>query len=95
VLSGQGGGAINVVNGQVTLDLVPFIKEVKTDLGHRFPIINNIPPVHPSLVLFGAKNFSKAQAGYRLINDLKYVLPVLTLLFLGLGVYVARRRRRR
>jgi len=94
VLSGQGGGAINVVNGQVTLDLGPFIKEVQHDLGQRFPIINNIPPVHPSFVLFEAKNLDKAQAGYRLINDLKYVLPVLTLLFLGLGVYAARRHRR-
>ena len=52
-----------MVNGQVTLDLVPFIKEVKTDLGHRFPIINNIPPVHPSFVLFGAKNFSRRRPG--------------------------------
>jgi hypothetical protein len=94
VLSGQGGGAITVANDQVTLDLGPFIKVVQTDLGKRFPIINQIPPVHPSFVLFEAKNLSKAQAGYRLINDLKYVLPVLTLLFLGLGVYLARRRRR-
>jgi hypothetical protein len=94
VLSGQGGGAINVVNGQVTLDLGPFIKEVQHDLGQRFSIINNIPPVHPTFVLFEAKNLDKAQAGYRLINDLKYVLPVLTLLFLGLGVYVAKRHRR-
>jgi len=94
VLSGQGGGAINVVNGQVTLDLGPFIKEVQHDLGQRFSIINSIPPVHPTFVLFEAKNLDKAQAGYRLINDLKYVLPVLTLLFLGLGVYAARRHRR-
>jgi hypothetical protein len=94
VLSGEGGGAINVVNNQVTLQLGPFIKVIQHDLGQRFPIINNIPPVNPSFVLFEAKNLSKAQTAYRLINDLKYLLPVLTLLFLGLGVYLARRHRR-
>jgi hypothetical protein len=94
VFSGQGGGAVNVTNGQVTLSLGPFIKVIQTDLGQRFPIINSIPPVNPTFVLFEAKNLSKAQAAYRLINNLKWVLPVLTLLFLGLGVYVARMHRR-
>jgi len=31
----------------------------------------------------------KARTGYRVINDLKIVLPILSLLLLGLGVYVA------
>src|SRR5262249_59149635 len=96
VFSGQSsGGAVTVSsNGDVTLDLGPFIKVIQTDLDKRFPIIDNIPPVHPSFVLFKAQNLSKAQALYRLINTLKWVLPVLTLLFLGLGVYAARRHRR-
>jgi len=96
VFSGQSsGGAVTVSsNGDVTLDLGPFIKVIQTDLDKRFPIIDNIPPVHPSFVLFKAQNLSKAQALYRLINTLKWVLPVLTLLFLALGVYLARRRRR-
>ena len=95
VFSGQGGGAVTVSNnGQVTIDLGPFIKVIQTDLDKRFPIIDNIPPVHPTFVLFRAQNLSKAQALYRLINTLKWVLPVLTLLFLGLGVYLARRHRR-
>ena len=95
VFSGQGGGAVTVSNnGQVTIDLGPFIKVIQTDLDKRFPIIDNIPPVHPTFVLFRAQDLSKAQALYRLINTLKWVLPVLTLLFLGLGVYLARRHRR-
>ena len=36
----------------------------------------------------------KAQTGYRLLNDLKIVLPILALVLLGLGVYVARSHRR-
>ena len=96
VLSGQGGGgAINTSNGQVILDLGPFINIVKQDLVKRgFTLVNSLPPIHPSFVLFQSKNLVKAQSGYRLINDLKIVLPILTLLLLGLGVYVARGHRR-
>ena len=95
VLSGQGGGAISTSNGQVTLDLGPFINIVKQDLVKRgFTLVNKLPPIHPSFVLFQSKNLVKAQSGYRLINDLKIVLPILTLLLLGLGVYVARGHRR-
>ena len=96
VLSGQGGGgAISTSNGQVVLDLGPFINIVKQDLVKRgFTLVNKLPPIHPSFVLFQSKNLVKAQTGYRLINDLKIVLPILTLLLLGLGVYVARGHRR-
>jgi hypothetical protein len=95
VLSGQGGGAITTSNGKVTIDLAPFINIVKQDLVKRgFTLINSLPPIHPSLVLFSSKDLVKAQSGYRLINDLKIVLPILALLLLGLGVYVARGHRR-
>ena len=95
VLSGQGGGAISTSNGKVVLDLGPFINIVKQDLVKRgFTLVSNLPPIHPSFVLFQSKDLVKAQTGYRLINDLKIVLPLLTLLLLGLGVYVARRHRR-
>jgi hypothetical protein len=94
-LSGQGGGAISTSNGQVVIDLGPFINIVKQDLVKRgFTLINNLPPIHPSLVLFQSRDLVKAQSGYRLINDLKIVLPILSLLLLGLGVYVARGHRR-
>jgi hypothetical protein len=95
VLSGQGGGAISTSNGKVVIDLGPFIAIVKQDLVKRgFTLINKLPPIHPSLVLFESKDLVKAQSGYRLINDLKIVLPILSLLLLGLGVYVNRRHRR-
>ena len=95
VLSGQGGGAVSTSNGQVTIDLAPFIAIVKQDLVKRgFTLVNSLPPIHPTLALFSSKDLVKAQSGYRLINDLKIVLPILTLLLIGVGVYVARRHRR-
>ena len=97
VLSGRGGknGALGVSNGQVTLDLAPLIAVAKQDLvAHGLTIAGKIPIVHATFALFPSKNLAKAQKAYRLINDLKIVLPILTLLLLGLGVLTARGHRR-
>jgi hypothetical protein len=56
--------------------------------------VNSLPPINPTLTLFSSKYLVKAQTFYRLINDLKIVLPIVTLLLLAAGVYVARRHRR-
>ena len=93
-LSGR-GGAVGVSNGQVTIDLAPFINIVKQDLASRgFTLVNSLPPIHPTLALFSSRDLVKAQTGYRLINDLKIVLPVLALLLIAVGVYIARGHRR-
>ncbi len=94
-LSGQGGGSVKVSNGQVVIDLAPFINVVKQALVARgFTLINSLPPIHPTLALFSARDLTKAQSGYRLINDLKIVLPILALLLIAVGVYLARNHRR-
>ena len=94
-LSGQGNGAVTISNNQVVLNLGPFINVVKRDLANRgFTIVNRLPNINPTLALFSAKYLVKAQPGYRLLNDLKWALPILTLVLLGLGVYVARSHRR-
>ena len=94
-LSGQGNGAITISNGQVVLNLGPFINVVKKDLAARgFTLVNSIPAVNPTFALFSAKELVKAQSGYRALNDLKIVLPILTLLLLAAGIYVARSHRR-
>jgi hypothetical protein len=95
VLSGQGGGAISTSNGQIVLNLGPLISVAKQDLLARgFSLASNIPPVSPTFALFQAKDLGQAQAGYRLIKTLKIVLPILVVLLLGAGVFVARGRRR-
>ena len=95
VLSGQGNGALSLRNGQIVLNLGPIITQVKQDLlAHGFSLASNIPAVSPTLALFQAKDLGKAQAGYRLITTLKIVLPILVLVLLGAGVWVARGHRR-
>jgi hypothetical protein len=94
-LSGRTGGAISSSSGQVTIDLAPFIAVAKQDLSARgFTLVNSIPTVHPTFVLFSSRDLVKAQTGYRLINDLKIVLPNLSLLLMGAGIYIARQHRR-
>jgi hypothetical protein len=94
-LSGQGGGAVSTSNGQVTVSLGPFITVAKQDLAARgLTIVNSLPPVNPTLTLFSSKYLVKAQTVYRLINDLKIILPIVTLLLLAAGAYVARSHRR-
>jgi len=95
VLSGQGGGAISVVNDQVVLNIGPIIAKAKDYLvTHGVAIAASIPAINATFPLFEAKNLSKAQQGYRLINTLKWVLPLLVLVLLAAGVYVARSHRR-
>jgi hypothetical protein len=95
VLSGQGGGAITTSNGQIVLNLGPLIVVAKRDLVARgFSLANSIPDVNPTVALFEAKNLGQAQSGYRLITRVKIVLPILVLVLLGAGVYVARGHRR-
>jgi hypothetical protein len=88
VLSGRAStGAVGVSNGQVTLDLAPLEAVAKQDLVARgLTIAGKIPIVHATFALFPSKNLAKAQKAYRLINDLKIVLPIVTLVLLGLGV---------
>jgi len=56
-------------------------------------LANNIPAIHPTVALSSAKYLVKARAAYRLVNDLKIVLPILAVLLMALGVYVARGHR--
>jgi hypothetical protein len=94
-LSGQGGRAVSTSNGQITVSLGPFIAIVKQNLAARgLTIVNALPPINPTLTLFSSKYLVKAQTFYRLINDLKIVLPIVTLFLLAAGAYVARSHRR-
>ncbi len=94
-LSGQGNSSVSISNGQVVIGLGPFIDIVKKDLVARgFTLANSIPAVNPTFALFSARDLTKAQTGYRLVNDGKFVLPIVALLLIALGVYVARSHRR-
>ena len=97
VPSGRGGrnSGLGVSNGQVTLDITPLEAVAKQDLVARgLTIAGKIPIAHATFALFPSKNLAKAQKAYRLIYDLKIVLPIVTLTLLGAGLWVAPGHRR-
>lgn len=94
-LSGRGNGTITVSNDQVVLNLGPLINVAKQNLvSSGLTIAGKIPAVNATFPLFPSKELVKAQSAYRLINDLKIILPILVLLFIAAGVYIARGHRR-
>lgn len=94
-LSGQKGGAISIANGQVVIGLGPFIDQVKHNLTARgFTVVDKLPAINPTFPLFSAKYLVQAQSAYRLLTTLKWALPLLSLILLAAGIYVARRHRR-
>ena len=95
VLSGQGGDAVNITDGKVTISLGPFIAKAERDLtAAGLSFAGNLPSVNPTFTLFDAPNLERAQAGYRLVSQLKWVLPFLAFLLMAAGILVARRPRR-
>jgi hypothetical protein len=94
-LTGQGGGAVTVANDTVSLNLAPFIQTVKARLVEAgFSVAARIPEVNASFVLFQSQDITRARSAFNLLNTLGVWLPILALVLLALGVYVARDHRR-
>ncbi|MGH3208845.1 MAG: hypothetical protein ACRDNO_13905, partial [Trebonia sp.] len=94
VLSGQGNGTLDVVNGQVVLSLGPIITQVKDYLvTHGVGFASSIPAVNPTFPLFEAPNLAKAQSGYRLLLTLRWLLPLLAVALFVAGIWIARGHR--
>jgi hypothetical protein len=94
-LTGEGGGAITVENDTVSINLAAFIQTVKQQLvAQGFTLAARIPQVDASFVLFQSEDITRARSGFNLLNTLGIWLPVIALLLLGLGVYVAKDHRR-
>jgi hypothetical protein len=95
VLSGQGNGTLDVVNGKVVLSLGPIITQAKEYLvSHGVGFASSIPAVNPTFPLFEAPNLAKAQSGYRLLLTLRWLLPLLSVALFVAGIWIARGHRR-
>ncbi len=93
-LSGE-GSALSVSNGKVVIGLGPFIDKVKHRLAARgLTIALKLPPINPTFPLFDAKYLVKARSLYSVLTTLRWALPLIALLALASGIYVAKRHRR-
>jgi hypothetical protein len=94
-LTGEGGGAITVENDTVTLNMAAFVQVVKERLtASGFALAARIPQVNASFVLFQSDDITKARSAFKLLNTLGNWLPVIALVLLAAGVYVAKDHRR-
>jgi hypothetical protein len=94
-LTGEGGGAVTVENDTVSLNLAAFIQTVKQQLvASGFTLAERIPQVNVSFVLFQSKDITRARSAFNLLNTLGNWLPVIALILLAIGVYVAKDHRR-
>jgi hypothetical protein len=94
-LTGEGGGAITVENDTVSINLAAFIQTVKQQLvAQGFSLAERIPEVQASFTVFQSKDIIRARRAFNLLTTLGVWLPVLALLLLALGVYVAKDHRR-
>jgi hypothetical protein len=94
-LTGEGGGAVTVENDTVSLNLAPFIQTVKQRLVESgFTVAARIPEVNASFVLFQSEDITRARRAFNLLNTLGIWLPIITLVLLVIGVYVAKDHRR-
>jgi hypothetical protein len=94
-LTGEGGGAITVENDTVSLNLAAFIQVVKQRLVDAgFSVAARIPEVNASFVLFQSADVTRARSAFNLLNTLGIWLPIIALVLLAIGVYVAKDHRR-
>jgi hypothetical protein len=94
-LTGEGGGTITVENDTVSINLAAFIQTVKQQLvAAGFTLAERIPQVNASFVLFQSQDITRARSAFNLLTTLGNWLPLIALLLLALGVYVAKDHRR-
>lgn len=94
-MTGQTGEGITVANDTVSINLGPFIDVVKQRLVDRgFDLASRIPDINPSFTVLQSDLITKAQGSFNLLNAIGNWLPVVVLILLALGVYVAKGHRR-
>ena len=94
-LTGEGGGSVTIENDTVTLNLGPFIQTVKQGLvAQGFTLAERIPQVDKSFVLFQSEDITRARSAFNLLNTLGNWLPVVALVLLAIGIYMAKDHRR-
>ncbi|MFI9785967.1 hypothetical protein ACIHEI_21065 [Kitasatospora sp. NPDC051984] len=95
VLTGQGGGAVQVKGDTVTLDLAPVITQVKDRLvANGVGLAAKIPETHTDFVLVQSDAVKKAQTGLRLLDVAGLWVPVLAVLCAVGGILLAVHHRR-
>lgn len=94
-LTGKGGGAVELTDDAVTLDLAPVIDRVKQQLVDRgMEVAGRIPEVHTDITLVRSEDVGKVRTYVRVLQFLGDWLAVIAVLLVAGGVLLSVRRRR-
>ncbi|MFI0806922.1 hypothetical protein [Streptomyces echinatus] len=94
-LTGSGGGAVQLKNDAVTLDLAPVLDRLKQRLVDAgIGAAGHIPEVHTDLTLVRSDQIGKIKTYVRLLQLAGNWLPVLAVVLVAAGVLLSVRRRR-
>ncbi|MEU9734222.1 hypothetical protein [Streptomyces sp. NPDC048002] len=94
-LTGAGGGAVQLKDDAVTVDLGPVVDRLKERLvDDGLTVAGNIPEIHTDITVVQSEDIGKVRTGFRLLQLVGFWLPVLSVLLIAGGVAVAVRRRR-
>ncbi|WEO96315.1 hypothetical protein A6P39_021040 [Streptomyces sp. FXJ1.172] len=94
-LTGKGGGAVQLSNDTVTLDLAPVIAHVKqhlVDAGMK--VAGRLPDIHTDITLVRSDEIGRVRTYVRLLQIAGNWLPVLGVVLIAAGVLLSVRRRR-
>jgi hypothetical protein len=88
-------GSVEITDGRVSVNMAAFIATVKSALESRgLRIASKIPDVQATFTVFQSADLARAQKAASTLNTTATWLPIITLIFLAAGIYVARNRRR-
>ncbi|MEV3874540.1 hypothetical protein [Streptomyces sp. NPDC049906] len=94
-LTGSGGGAVQLTDDTVTVDLGPVVERVKQRLvDDGLTVAGRIPEVHTELTVARGEQLGEVRVWFRVLQVLGNWLPVVAAVLVAGGVLVARRRRR-
>ena len=93
-LTGDTSGAVVVVDDKVNVNLGPLIAQVKQRLLQQgFTLADRIPVVDRQITVFRSEDVAKARTLFDVLNKVGFWLPIVGLVLLGAGAYVARNSR--
>ncbi|MGW5651475.1 hypothetical protein [Streptomyces humi] len=94
-LTGSGGGAVQLTNDSVTVDIGPVVDQIKQRLiASGLSAAQHIPAVHTDFTLVRSDQVGKVKTYVRLLQLAGNWLPVLAVLLIAAGVLLSVRRRR-
>jgi hypothetical protein len=94
VLEGKDAGAVSTRNGDVVLDLRPFLGQIAARLGVQDRLKKGASPTAGEIVILKSNQLDAAQQAVRLLKTVSVWVSIAVLVLYGFAIYLARGRRR-